>query len=79
MSRKHFWISALLSSLTMAVIMSGLISGYKLGFSSEWPAIWLDSFILAWPAALVLNLTVLPLIRKLSSWLAGGGVVSQAQ
>ncbi|MBN3492922.1 DUF2798 domain-containing protein [Vibrio neptunius] len=79
MSRKHFWISALLSSLTMAVIMSGLISGYKLGFSNEWPAIWLDSFILAWPAALVLNLTVLPLIRKLSSWLAGGGVVSQAQ
>ncbi|WP_281629602.1 DUF2798 domain-containing protein [Vibrio sp. St2] len=78
MSRKHFWISALLSSLTMAVIMSGLISGYKLGFSSEWPAIWLDSFILAWPAALVLNLTVLPLIRKLSYWLAGVGAVSQA-
>ncbi|CAM3167193.1 DUF2798 domain-containing protein [Vibrio neptunius] len=79
MSRKHFWISALLSSLTMAAIMSGLISGYKLGFGSEWPAVWLDSFILAWPAALVLNLTVLPLIRKLSSWLAGVGVVSQAQ
>ncbi|EEX94783.1 DUF2798 domain-containing protein [Vibrio orientalis] len=78
MSRKQFWISALLSSFTMAVIMSGLISGYKLGFSSTWPAIWLDSFLLAWPAAIVLNLTVLPQIRKLSSWLSGANSVSQA-
>ncbi|TFH92241.1 MULTISPECIES: DUF2798 domain-containing protein [Vibrio] len=78
MSRKHFWISAFLSSFTMAVIMSGLISGYKLGFSSDWPAIWLDSFLLAWPAAIVLNLTVLPQIRKLSNWLAGPNSVSQA-
>ncbi|MCG9681656.1 DUF2798 domain-containing protein [Vibrio sp. Isolate23] len=78
MSRKHFWISTLLSSLTMAIIMSGLISGYKLGFSHEWPAIWLDSFLLAWPAALTLNLTVLPQIRKLSNWLAGTNAVSQA-
>ena len=78
MSRKQFWISALLSSLTMALIMSGLISGYRLGFSSQWPAIWLDSFILAWPVALTLNLTVLPQIRKLSAWLANINVITQA-
>lgn len=78
MSRRHFWISALLSSFTMAVIMSGLISGYKLGFSSVWPSVWLDSFLLAWPAAITLNLTVLPQIRKLSNWLAGVESVSQA-
>ncbi len=78
MTRKLFWTSALLSSFTMAVIMSGLISGYKLGFNNEWPAIWLDSFLLAWPAALTLNLTVLPQIRKLSHWLAGTNAVSQA-
>ncbi|KGY14387.1 MFS transporter permease [Vibrio tubiashii] len=78
MSRKHFWITALLSSLTMAIIMSGLISGYRLGFNHQWPAIWLDSFILAWPVALTLNLTVLPQIRKLSNWLAGTDAISQA-
>ncbi|PMJ66501.1 MFS transporter permease [Vibrio splendidus] len=58
-----------LSSLTMATIMSGLISGYKMGFSHEWPPIWLQSFLIAWPCAITLNLTVLPLIRKLSAWI----------
>ncbi|MGD8122518.1 DUF2798 domain-containing protein [Vibrio sp. TRT 2004] len=78
MNRKQFWVSALLSSLTMAVIMSGLVSGYKLGFNHQWPAIWLDSFIIAWPVALTLNLTVLPQVRRLSSWLTGQTSTSQA-
>ncbi len=78
MSRKQFWFSALLSSLTMAIIMSGLLSGYKLGFNHLWPAIWFDSFIIAWPVALTLNLTVLPQVRKLSSWLAGTPPTPQA-
>ncbi|MEL7290285.1 MAG: DUF2798 domain-containing protein [Pseudomonadota bacterium] len=78
MSRKQFWITALLSSFTMALFMSGLISGYRLGFSSDWPAIWRESFVVAWPVALTLNLTVLPQIRRLSSWLAGTNPVSQA-
>ncbi|MEF1256957.1 MULTISPECIES: DUF2798 domain-containing protein [unclassified Vibrio] len=78
MNRKQFWVSALLSSLTMAVIMSGLLSGYKLGFNHQWPAIWLDSFIIAWPVALTLNLTVLPQVRRLSSWLTGQASTSQA-
>ncbi|MGD8119035.1 DUF2798 domain-containing protein [Vibrio sp. Hep-1b-8] len=78
MNRKQFWVSALLSSLTMAVIMSGLLSGYKLGFNHQWPAIWLDSFIIAWPVALTLNLTVLPQVRRLSSWLTGQTSTSQA-
>ncbi len=78
MTRKQFWITALLSSFAMAVIMSGLISGYRLGFNHQWPAIWLDSFILAWPVALFLNLTVLPQIRKLSAWLANVNVITQA-
>ncbi|WP_159651082.1 DUF2798 domain-containing protein [Vibrio atypicus] len=77
MSRKQFWISALLSSFTMAVIMSGLLSGYKLGFSAEWPSVWLQSFSLAWPCALALNLTVLPQVRKLAAWLAAPKSVSQ--
>lgn len=78
MNRKQFWLSALLSSFTMAAIMSGLLSGYKLGFSAEWPSVWLQSFSLAWPCALALNLTVLPQIRKLAAWLAAPKSVSQA-
>lgn len=78
MSRRQFWISALLSSFTMAVIMSGLLSGYKLEFSTEWPSVWLQSFSLAWPCALALNLTVLPQVRKLAAWLAAPKPVSQA-
>ncbi|CAV27700.1 DUF2798 domain-containing protein [Vibrio sp. 10N.237.312.C02] len=69
MNNKQFWVTAILSSLTMATIMSGLISGYKMGFSPEWPPIWLQSFFIAWPCAITLNLTVLPLIRKLSAWI----------
>ncbi len=32
----QFWLTAILSSLTMATVMSGLISGYKMGFSADW-------------------------------------------
>lgn len=78
MTRKHFWVSALLSSFTMAVIMSGVLSGYKLGFSAEWPSVWLQSFCLAWPCAITLNLTVLPQIRKLATWIAPPSPTSQA-
>jgi len=70
MNKKQFWYTALLSSFTMALIMSGVLSGYKIGFSSEWPANWLNSFLIAWPLALLLNLTALPQIRKLAFWLA---------
>ncbi|MDF2155234.1 DUF2798 domain-containing protein [Vibrio sp. CAU 1672] len=78
MSRKQFWISSLLSSLTMALIMSGVLSGYRLGFNAEWPPVWLESFSLAWPCALLLNLTVLPQVRRLSAWLATSKAISQA-
>ncbi len=66
----QFWLTAILSSLTMAAVMSGLISGYKMGFSTDWPPIRLESFSFAWPCALVLNLTVLPQVRKMATWLA---------
>ncbi|MEL0607377.1 DUF2798 domain-containing protein [Vibrio echinoideorum] len=69
MNNKQFWVTAILSSLTMAMIMSGVISGYKMGVSHEWPPIWLQSFFIAWPCALTLNLTVLPLIRRLAAWI----------
>ncbi|EMN7334635.1 DUF2798 domain-containing protein [Vibrio vulnificus] len=34
------------------------------------PPIWLQSFSIAWPCALLLNLTVLPQVRKMAAWLA---------
>ncbi|USD63027.1 DUF2798 domain-containing protein [Vibrio sp. SCSIO 43140] len=68
MSRKQFWLTALLSSLAMALMMSGIISGYKMGFSADWPETWVKSFLIAWPCALLLNLTVLPKIRAFAAW-----------
>ncbi|WP_083651678.1 DUF2798 domain-containing protein [Photobacterium proteolyticum] len=69
MKDKQYWVTALLSSFTMAVIMSGIISASKMGFNLDWLYSWPRSFIVAWPCALILNLTVLPRIRQLSSWI----------
>lgn len=70
MNNKQFWLTALMSSFTMALMMSGVLSGYKLGFNSDWPMVWLESFTIAWPCALLLNLTVLPQIRRFAAWIA---------
>lgn len=78
MNRKLFWTTTLLSSFTMAAIMSGLLSGYKLGFGADWPPVWFQSFALAWPCALFLNVTVLPQVRRLATWIATEKRVSQA-
>lgn len=48
--------------------MSGIISGSKMGFRADWPPIWLQSFTMAWPCALVLSFTLLPQVRKFSAW-----------
>lgn len=66
MNRKQFWVTTLLSSFTMAFLMSGLMSGINLGFNA------------AWPSALLLNLTILPQVRKLSAWIINPNVVSKA-
>ncbi|NIY84127.1 DUF2798 domain-containing protein [Vibrio hepatarius] len=78
MSRKQFLVTTLLSSFTMAFLMSGLMSGINLGFNAAWPAIWMKGFVLAWPSALLLNLTILPQVRKLSAWIINPNVVSKA-
>ncbi|WP_394246573.1 DUF2798 domain-containing protein [Vibrio profundi] len=68
MNKKQVWLNTILSSLVMASLMSGIISGTKMEFSAEWPAVWLQSFYLSWPFALFLGFTVLPLVRKFSEW-----------
>ncbi|WP_325894804.1 DUF2798 domain-containing protein [Grimontia sp. NTOU-MAR1] len=70
MGRKRFWITTVLSTFVMAVAMSGLISGYKMGFSVDWPQVWVQSFVFAWPCAFLLSVTVLPKVRQFSEWLA---------
>ncbi|WP_434763543.1 DUF2798 domain-containing protein [Vibrio fortis] len=69
MNNKLHYVTATLSSLVMALLMSGIISGTKMGFSHEWPPVWLNSFLMAWPCALVLSLTLLPKVRKLAEWI----------
>lgn len=70
---KDFFISLLLTTLTMAALITGLISGFNSGFSDPWPEMWMTSFLIAWPFAIVLSLTVIPQVRKLSIWLASIG------
>ena len=70
MSKKQFWVSALLSSVTMALIMSGSMSAIRMGgFSSEWLSAWMNGFTIAWPVAIFANLTILPKIREFAAWL----------
>ncbi|WPC76747.1 DUF2798 domain-containing protein [Vibrio porteresiae] len=70
MNQKQFWLSAILSSLVMGTIMSGVLSGYRIGFDwPQWKENWQTGFCVAWPLALFLNLTILPKIRQLAHWL----------
>lgn len=70
MNKKQFWLTAILSSLTMALVMSGIISLSKMGLSWDWFYAWPYSFAVAWPCALLLNLTLLPKIRGLAERLS---------
>ncbi|ENM5728998.1 DUF2798 domain-containing protein [Vibrio mimicus] len=70
MSKKEILIQAILGSLFMALMMSGVISLSKVGLNLQWLSAWRDSFFVAWPVAFALNLTVMPKIRRVAHWLA---------
>lgn len=70
MSKKEILIQAILGSLFMALMMSGVISLSKVGLNLQWLNAWRDSFFVAWPVAFALNLTVMPKIRRFAHWLA---------
>ncbi|ENM5772386.1 DUF2798 domain-containing protein [Vibrio mimicus] len=70
MSKKEILIQAILGSLFMALMMSGVISLSKAGLNLQWLSAWRDSFFVAWPVAFALNLTVMPKIRRVAHWLA---------
>ncbi|EOE2120626.1 DUF2798 domain-containing protein [Vibrio vulnificus] len=70
MSKKEILIQAILGSLFMALMMSGVISLSKVGLNLHCLSAWRDSFFVAWPVAFALNLTVMPKIRRLAHWLA---------
>ena len=69
-SKKKYKLALLFSSLTMAFVMSGIMSGYQIGFGPHWFSAWFHGFTLSWPTAFILNVTVLPQIRKLANRLS---------
>ena len=77
MTRKEFFINCFLSSVFMTMFMSGVISGTKVGYGAAFLYAWRDAFLLSWPLALIFNLTVLPQVKALSSWLANIGRTKQ--
>ncbi len=80
MSNKQFWVSTLLSSVTMALLMSGTISAIRMGgFSMHWLSVWANGFLIAWPVAIFANLTILPKIRQLAAWLCTNSADEIAQ
>nr|WP_086939191.1 DUF2798 domain-containing protein [Thaumasiovibrio occultus] len=70
MTRTQFWTTAILSSLTMALCMSGVLTSINTGIDSEWHLRWARSFSMAWPVALTMNILVLPKIRQLAAHIA---------
>lgn len=77
MSKKERLIQALLGSMFMALMMSGVISLSKVGLNLHWLSSWRDSFLVAWPVAFALNLTVMPKVRLFAHWLAHLGESKQ--
>ncbi|HSI25190.1 MAG TPA: DUF2798 domain-containing protein [Methylotenera sp.] len=52
-------------SLLMAFLMSGVLTAIHLGFTPDFIAQWLHSFVLAWPIAFPSILVVAPLVRNM--------------
>ncbi|NVD08722.1 DUF2798 domain-containing protein [Vibrio sp. JPW-9-11-11] len=70
MTRKEKLFQAVLGSLFMALMMSGVISLSKSGLNVEWLEAWANAFVVAWPVAFVLNVTIMPQVRRFATWLA---------
>ncbi|WP_159739066.1 DUF2798 domain-containing protein [Vibrio atypicus] len=70
MNKKERLFQAILGSLFMAMMMSGVITLNKVGLNLQWLSLWRDSFFIAWPVAFALNLTVMPKICHFAHWLA---------
>ncbi|CAH0533664.1 hypothetical protein VST7929_01535 [Vibrio stylophorae] len=70
MTRIQFWLTAVLSSLTMASCMSGVLTTINTGIDAMLLNRWFHSFSIAWPIALTLNLLILPQVRRLAAWLS---------
>lgn len=64
---------AALMSLSMAFLMSALITLINRGAGSGYLTAWMQSFITAWPVAFVLVLVLAPLMRRLVARLTATG------
>ena len=56
---------AFFMSVLMALLMSGVLTAIHLGFTPDFVAQWLHSFVLAWPIAFPSILAIAPLVRKI--------------
>ncbi|BDY06544.1 DUF2798 domain-containing protein [Ferrimonas sp. YFM] len=66
MNRPKLLITALLGSFTMGLIMSAALTTIHTGFDANWTLRWGESFLMAWPLAFLLSLTVMPRVAELA-------------
>ncbi|MTH97952.1 DUF2798 domain-containing protein [Roseibium sp. RKSG952] len=62
--------STALMSLGMSFVMSLWISWIHTGFTPGFTARWLDTFVLAWPAAALTSCLLMPVVKRLSMGIA---------
>jgi Protein of unknown function (DUF2798) len=58
---------AFFMSVLMALLMSGVLTAIHLGYTQNFVAQWLHSFLLAWPIAFPSILLLAPIVRKIVS------------
>jgi len=63
-------------SCLMALLMSGIMSFFHLGFTVEWLQIWSSTFIVAWPVAFALSLVVGPVSFKMAGFILSRATAS---
>lgn len=69
--KKKQIITGVLMTTAMALTLSGFFSFLNLGFTPEWPLVWLKSFLMGWPVGFVVSALVGGRVQKLAARLAG--------
>lgn len=64
-------IAGVLMTTAMAGALSGFFTFLVVGFTAEWPGLWLSRFLMGWPVGFVVSAIVVSPIQKLAARLAG--------
>lgn len=62
---------AVIMASLMALLMSAVITGVNTGIDAGFPGRWLQSFLLAWPIAVVAAFYFAPMARRITLRLLG--------